>query len=208
MTSSGQPIILNVKSIVGTSYTTPTTLAPNRNYRWWVRAITANNALGPWSQPLDFRVVSSDLPIPSDSASPIDAVQLASVVLTAYADNGIDDGLRSISAHPAGTIVQLTPEAAADLFTESEAEVEALPPITEIDAVMEELALDSFFMGGNDLEIGVPSIGIVPALNVSSHDAAESNKQEARDVILAGVLAAMVVPGSVSNTDRKRRLSR
>ena len=68
----------------------------------------------------DFRIVSSDLPLPVDSDSPFDPTQLASVVLTAFAENGFSDDVRSITAHPAGTVVQLTPEAAASFLAESE----------------------------------------------------------------------------------------
>jgi hypothetical protein len=60
--SNGQLVVLNVNNIPGLSYTATITLAPNRNYRWWVRAVTVNNQPGPWSQPLDFRVVSNDSP--------------------------------------------------------------------------------------------------------------------------------------------------
>ena len=206
MSDGGQPTVLNVNNIAGTSYTTTTTLAPNKNYRWWVRAISGNNVPGPWSQPQDFRIVSSDLLRPSDSDSPFASVQLASVVLTAYAENGIDDDIRSITAHPAGTIVQLTPEAAASFLVESQAAVDHVQPLAEIDAVMEEMALDAFFMSDLRSESVLPIIALASAPVVSIRETATTGKHSTVDAVTAGLLAAIAMPRTVSIKDEKRKL--
>ncbi len=206
MSDGGQPTVLNVNNIAGTSYTTTTTLAPNKNYRWWVRAISGNNVPGPWSQPQDFRIVSSDLPLPSDSDSPFTSVQLASVVLTAYAENGIDDDVRSITAHPAGTVVQLTPEAAASFLVESEGAVEQLQPLVEIDAVMEEMAMDAFFMSDLGSETVLPIIALAPAPVVMTRETATTGKHSTLAAVTAGLLAAIAMPRTVPTSDEKRKL--
>jgi hypothetical protein len=208
MSENGQPTVLNIKTIVGTSYTTTATLAPNRNYRWWVRAITSNNENGPWSQPQDFRVVSSELPIPSDPAGPIESNQLASVVLTAYAENGFNDGFLSVSAHPVGTVLQVTPEAAADLLAASDAVTEVAQPIAEIDAVMEELALTAFFMGDHDAESELSTSGLVTAPVVISDDSTGTDRQDNRDILVAGLLAAVTLPRAIPNKSEKRKVQR
>ena len=211
MSDGGQPTVLNVNNIAGLSYTTTTTLAPNRNYRWWVRAVSGNNVPGPWSQPQDFRVVSTDLPLPSDSDNPFDAVQLASVVLTAYAENRIEDEVRSITAHPAGTVVQLTPEAAASFLAESAAAVEQIEhvqPLAEIDAVMEEMALDSFFMSDLGSEAGLPITALAPATVVFTNDAATTDEQTTLEAVTAGLLAAIAMPRTVPTREEKRKPQR
>lgn len=208
LSDGGQPTVLNVKNIVGTSYTTTSTLAPNKNYRWWVRAINGNSIPGPWSQPQDFRVVSSDRSLPADSGSPYDSVQLASVVLTAFAENGIGDDVRSITAHPAGTVVQLTPEAAASFFAESEAAIEQVHPVAEIDAVMEELSLDSFFMSDLGEEAVLPITALAPATVMITNEAAATEEQTSLEAVTAGLLAAIAMPRTVPTRDEKRKLQR
>ena len=202
LTDGGQPVVLNITDIAGLNYTTTTTLAPNKNYRWWVRAITANNSPGPWSQPKDFRVVSSDLPLTPDSDSPFGSAQLASVVFTAYAENGIDDQVRSITAHPAGTVVQLTAEAAARFQVESDEAIQYVDPVDQIDAVMEELALDSFFMAGHDTETILPIVAVTPAPVVTGNADAE---KITLDAVTAGLLAAIAMPRTVPDKDNKRQ---
>jgi len=208
MSDGSQPTVLNVKNIVGTSYTTTATLAPNRNYRWWVRAISGSNLAGPWSQPQDFRVVSSELPLPSDSDSPFDSVQLASVVLTAYAENGIVDDVRSITAHPAGTVVQWTSEAAAGFLADSEAAIEHVQPVAEIDAVMEELALDSFFMNDLGQEATLPMTALIPATVMLTSDAARTGDRTTLEAVTAGLLAAIAMSRTVPATEEKRKPQR
>ncbi|MDA1231465.1 MAG: hypothetical protein O2856_11875, partial [Planctomycetota bacterium] len=208
MTGVGQSTVLNVSNIAALSYTSTVTLAPNRNYRWWVRAVTTNNQPGPWSQPLDFRIVSNDSQTPSDTAGPFDSTQLASIVLTAALDGVLDDDVRSITAHPAGTIVQLTPEAAASFHAELSEPVEFVEQVAEIDAVMEELAFDAFFMGDIDSETTVPITPFVPAQGVISNDTASTSEKAAMEAVTAGLLAAMTMSRTVSDQAEKRKLQR
>ena len=199
ISDSGQPVVLNISNIFGLNYTTTKTLAPNKNYRWWVRAISAANIPGPWSQPQDFRVVSTDLPERPDSITPFDIDQLASVVLTTSVENSFNDEVRSITAHPAGTVIQLTPEAAA----EHGQEIEFAEPVADIDAVMEEFSLDSFFMETDDMNAVLPAVAVTPVPAVRSETSAE--ERTTLEAITAGLLAAIAIPRSVPDMEKKRK---
>jgi len=214
VTTASQPTIINVSGIAGTSnfYTAVTTLAPNRTYRWWVRVVTTNNLTSAWSQPLDFRVVSSDVaPDPTDSDSAFGATQLASVVVNAYADRLLDEDVRSITAHPAGTIVQLAPKAAASFLAEPAVSTDHGQPVADIDAVMEEFALDSFFTGDFDSEAILPIAAATPGVAVPTATAtnmAVSDKEMTVDAVTAGLLAALIMPRTVTKKDEKRKSQR
>lgn len=213
-TTAGQPTVISVSGLSGATpfYTATTTLAPNRTYRWWVRVVTSNNTTSAWSQPLDFLVVSSDvLPESSEPENKIASTQLASVVVNAYADSLPEDDVRSITAHPAGTIVQLTPEAAASFLTESAVATEQAPPVTDIDVVMEEFALDSFFTGNFDSGSIAPASITVPdvALHASNGDSVEgANDEMTLEAVTAGLLAALTMPRTASEKDEKRKSQR
>jgi hypothetical protein len=213
-TTAGQPTVISVSGLSGAtpSYTATTTLAPNRTYRWWVRVVSSNNTTSAWSQPLDFRVVSSDvLPESSGPENTIGATQLASVVVNAYADSLPEDDVRSITAHPAGTIVQLTPGAAESFLTESAVATEQAPPVADIDSVMEEFALDSFFTGDFDSDAIAPALITVPdvALHASTGNSVEgANNEMTLEAVTAGLLAALTMPRTASEKDEKRKSQR
>jgi len=214
VTNTAQPTIINVSGIAGTSnfYTATTTLAPNRTYRWWVRVVTTNNLTSAWSQPLDFRVVSSDgVPEPSDSDNTLASTQLASVVVNAYADGLLEDDVRSITAHPAGTIVQLSPGAAESFLAEPAVSTDHAQPVADIDVVMEEFALDSFFTGDFDSESILPvtaatQVVAVPA--VTARNMVVSDKEITLESVTAGLLAALAMPRAVTEKDEKRKSQR
>ena len=111
-------------------------------------------------------------------------------------------------AHPAGTFVQLTPEAAADFRAESEAAVEDVQPIAEIDAVMEEMALDSFFMSDLGADAVLPITAPAPATVMITRDAATTSEQTTLEAVTAGLLAAIAMPGTVPAKDEKRKPQR
>ena len=205
ISDAGQPTVLNVNSINGLSYTSTKTLAPNKNYRWWVRAVSVNNIPGPWSQPQDFRVVSSDLPEAPGSNSPLDVEKIASVVLTGIGEGSIDDEVRSITAHPAGNVVQLTPEAINRYLAEFIRETEFVEPVAEIDAVMEELALDAFFIERDDVD-AVLTVSDVAPVSVVKSDETSAEEQTTLEVISAGLLASTIVRQSVPEKKKKRGL--
>ena len=215
VTNTAQPVVINVSTIPGTSnsYTAVTTLAPNRNYRWWVRVVTTNDKTSAWSQPLDFRVVSSDVvPEPSDSENTLGSTQLASVVVDAYAGGFLTDDVRSITAHPAGTIVQLSPEAAESFIAEPALSTDQQQPVADIDAVMEEFALDSFFTSDFDsasilpIAAGTP---VVEAPTVSARNMAASDDETTVNAVTAGLLAAFtIMPRTVTEKDEKRKSQR
>ena len=211
VTNTAQPTVINVSTIVGTSYTAVTTLPPNRNYRWWVRAVTTNNLTSPWSQPLDFRVVSSDVvPGSSDPDGTFGSTELASVVVNAYADSLLDDDVRSITAHPAGTIIQLSPEAAESFLAEPAVATNQEQPVADIDVVMEEFALDSFFTGDFDSESIAPVSTVTPvvALPATTNNVAASDDDMTLDAVTAGLLAALAMPRAVTEKDEKRKSQR
>ncbi len=212
VTNPAQPTVINFNGIAGTatSYTATTTLAPNRMYRWWVRVVTTNNLTSPWSQPLDFRIVSSDgLPESAESNDMPGANLLASVVVDAYADQLPEDDVRSITAHPAGTIVQLSPEATESFLAEPAVSADPVQPVAGIDALMEEFALDSFFMGDFDSEsvlTATSPVVVVPA--VTAGRSTVSDEEKTVDAITAGLLAAFVLPRAVTKQDEKRKSQR
>lgn len=212
VTDTAQPTKINVSGIVGTTYTATTTLAPNRTYRWWVRAVMTNNLTSAWSQPLDFRIVSSDVvPEPSDSDTILASTQLASLVVDACADSFLTDDVRSITAHPAGTIVQMTPEAAESFLTESKASTIQAQPLADIDAVMEEFALDAFVTGDLVSDSILPTAVAVPdvALQVSTdNNIADSKGGMTLESVTAGLLAALAMPRTVKAKDEKRKSQR
>ncbi|MBL8819050.1 MAG: hypothetical protein JNL58_23680, partial [Planctomyces sp.] len=142
ISQSGQPTVINVSGISANvvngvvSYTTTTTLAPNQNYRWWVRGYSASGIAGPWSQPLNFSVVSSEQfgsPVPMD---PMLSDIVVPVVATLNVSEEVADDVRSFSVHPAGMHIQLNP---ARLIDDSEDAVLTAPAVDtlEIDSVME-----------------------------------------------------------------------
>ncbi len=154
MLQTGQPTVLNltVNPVLlfngNLGYTTNVNL-PAGTYRWWIRGLNADGNPGPWAQPLDFRVVSSDVPVPGEFADvPEPEVLLASI----QPDELYSDDLRSITVHPAAVVATMT---GTDL--ESQAVIKTLPEdngaIEEVDAVMEELATAHWWMVDDDAEV-------------------------------------------------------
>ncbi len=109
MSQASQPVVLNVRDIALRNYTASVDLAPGRTYRWWVRGLDqAGNGL-PWSQPLNFRVVSADQPTAPAADFTLPALAEQQSIDVAWT-GGFEDGVVSISAHPAGVVVQIDPQ--------------------------------------------------------------------------------------------------
>jgi len=107
ITDASQPVVINVKNIAGTSYTATTTLTPGKTYRWWVRGLDASGNGLPWSQPLDLRVVSNGA-VPSFSPDDLANLGMSVPVVAALTVEDWDaEPVRSITAHPAGVVVQI-----------------------------------------------------------------------------------------------------
>ena len=107
--------------------------------------------------------------------------------------------------------MQLTPEAAASFLAESAAAVEQIEhvqPLAEIDAVMEEMALDSFFMSDLGSETVLPITALAPATVVITNDAASTDEQTTLEAVTAGLLAAIAMPRTVPTREEKRKPQR
>ncbi len=198
LTASGQPTVINVSNIPGTvvnsvvSYTTTTSLTPGQTYRWWVRGISSNGVAGAWSQPVDFRVTSTDdsqplLPFDSDGE-----VQLIPVVATFNAQYEYADDVISIAAHPAGTVVQMNPErmleAPAGANTvEIQGNADESSAV-EIDTVMQMWA-DGELSEVPESQSSVPAAAAMPELASSSTQAKTSVAEAGATSFLTGLLA-------------------
>jgi len=80
--------------------------------------------------------------------------------------------------------------------------------VAEIDAVMEELALDSFFMGDFGQEDILPITALAPATVMPGSKAATTEEQTTLEAVTAGLLAAITMPRTVPTKEEKRRLQR
>jgi hypothetical protein len=83
--------------------------------------------------------------------------------------------------------------------------------VADIDAVMEEFALDSFFTGDFDSELSAPVSVAAPGIVLqpsTSNKIADSEDEMTLETITAGLLAALVVPRNVSEKDEKRKSQR
>lgn len=200
ITDASQPVVINVKNITGTSYTATTTLTPGKTYRWWVRGLDAAGNGLPWSQPLDLRVVSNGaLP----SFSPDDLATFGMSVPVVAALSGQDweaEPVRSITAHPAGVVIQIDPT------DEVQGAVVAQPvaaPVVEmaaeIDAVMQEWATDSFFM--DFAEAAAESVAAPPIAPIASADASSKGQSASIALMSAAAVAGIVLNSKTSKDE-------
>ena len=148
MSLLGQPTVIsntNISATVNASglvtFTSPIGLIRGQTYRWWVRGISSNNENGPWSQPIDFRVVENSNDIFNSPVAGFGEGIAVPVVATIDAQLSFDDDVQSISIHPAGTVIQLSPpevlEASIGDERELVSELISQPDAGGIDAMME-----------------------------------------------------------------------
>ncbi|MEZ6039565.1 MAG: ubiquitin-activating E1 FCCH domain-containing protein [Planctomycetaceae bacterium] len=146
MSATGQPIVINNANIAATvnvnglvTFASPITLIRGQSYRWWVRGISSNNNPGPWSQPVDFRVVSIDSEIEAnDGPALFGGSEVAiPVVATFDAAFGFDDDVESIVVHPASNVVHFSP-------------VAILPAVEVVDEVVGSATIESHGDGNID----------------------------------------------------------
>jgi hypothetical protein len=197
---ASQPVVINVQNIVGTSYTTTTTLAPGGTYRWWVRGVASSGSKLPWSQPLDFRVVSSESSGDPDD-NPLLAGNIVPVVLTVNQEIWSDElGIRSITAHPAATIVQVDPgsmvEETAAVGELSQSFDMPAPEAFAIDSLMEEWSLVDLLTESEALSETVTMIPATPpAVTLSRvEDRDQDHEFQALNLLMAGLIAATIIP--------------
>lgn len=138
---TGQPIVLNetspglIEPFTGNlTYSTTTNLTPG-TYRWWIRGLNADNGAGPWSQPLDFVVVSNQ------SQKTLDDVD-STIMLTSMPETDEwSDDLHSITVHPAAVVAAWNPVANQPIVNDTE--FASLPQelLDDVDSIMEELSV-------------------------------------------------------------------
>ncbi|MEQ9406211.1 MAG: PKD domain-containing protein [Fuerstiella sp.] len=178
MLTTGQPIVLNlvvtpVTLTGGTVGYTPTTNLAQGTYRWWVRGVNADGDPGPWAQPLDFRVVSSDVPsLQRDEDGPAPEVLLAT--LPAAADWA--DDLHSITVHPAAVVATIVTDDSLKTSAQDES-ADAVTVEQDFDAVMSELATADWWQVNGDET--ADRVGDIPLAEVAA-DQAEVSATVAR----------------------------
>jgi hypothetical protein len=148
----------------------------------------------PWSQPLDFRVVSADPTEEAPAFDPSLAGTVIPVVLNVQGEGWFDDGYRSISAHPAGIVVQITPEQWPMVEEVTEPVMAAPVAGAEIDDVMAAWTSDQL------IEVAVPTLSAAAPVVTSSQSAETGRKSQS----LPGAAFAMIA-GLVVNRRRRKQ---
>ncbi len=145
---AAQPTVLNVKNLQGLTYTASSlTLTPGAQYRWWVRGLDVAGNGYPWSQPRNFTVTDFDAPEGTQDGPMI--LEAAEPMLVSLPqEQWTNDGVLSISAHPAATVIQVDPVVfnTPEVQTVS-APLQAIEPMRaefelSVDELMAELAGD------------------------------------------------------------------
>ncbi|MFM7059414.1 MAG: hypothetical protein ACKO2P_21080 [Planctomycetota bacterium] len=202
ISQASQPIVINQRGLQSGTLVSPITLTAGRTYRWWVRGLDAGGNGLPWSQPLDFRVVSSDSPEQpnGDGDAPLIAGLNLNTVFTTVMPAVEDDGFRSVSVHATGVVVQLDPEvielpAAAPVVDSSVTEATA-----EIDTLMAEFLASGTpeKLTGFEAVPAVPTVASAPV--VADGEPATQKAVVSRTSILA-MLAGLVLPRIVRRND-------
>ncbi len=197
-----QPVVLNVRDIQGTSYASSTQLTPG-TYRWWVRGLdTTGNGL-PWSQPLDFTVVSNDADSTPGASDLLLADVMIPVVFNVQSDNWAFDTVRSITAHSAGTIIQVDAET-VDAKTAS-AEPVSQEDVAGIDSFMEEWAAAALFAPVDATAAVVPAVMKSVRKTSAPVGPAEGSDKDnhSLDVLMAGLVAGTVLASSKKNDEKE-----
>jgi hypothetical protein len=192
----GQPVVLNQTGITGTTFTAPTTFAAG-TYRWWIRGLDANGNGLPWSQPLQFFVETTNEEIPTDVSETALAAATTPVVFDASAGFWSDDIVRSITATPAGTVVQIDP---VSVKAESTAEL-AVEDVAGIDDIMEEWT--SLNMDDAMAQVLPVSLPIVKTPVVSAESLKSETENRALDLLMAGMALGAVVSKSRKSKDEQ-----
>lgn len=193
-----QPVVLNQRGITGTTFTAPAAFTPG-TYRWWIRGLDVDGNGLPWSQPLQFFVQNSNETEPMEVSEVSVATATTPVIFDASAGFWSDDVVRSITATPAGTVVQIDPAAAKS------------EPKTELPAVVEDIAgiddvmgaWDSLSMEESTAEALPVSLPIVKTLTVTSESSKSEADNRALDLLMAGMALGAVVSRSRKSKDNQ-----
>jgi hypothetical protein len=190
----GQPVVLNQTGITGTTFTSPASFNSG-TYRWWIRGLDVNGNGLPWSQPLQFFVQTNET-APTD-VSEIALAATTPVVVDASAGFWSDDIVRSITATPAGTVVQIDP---VPVKVEPTPEL-AVEDIAGIDDIMEEwTSLNMDDAVAHALPVSLP---IVKAPVVSAESSKYESENRALDLLMAGMALGAVVSKSRKSKDEQ-----
>ncbi|MFO0999420.1 MAG: hypothetical protein U0936_03720 [Planctomycetaceae bacterium] len=189
-----QPVVLNVSGIAGTTFTAPSTFTTG-TYRWWIRGLDADGNGLPWSQPLVFSVQSAEELVPSNVSDMALAATTTPVVFDASAGFWSDEVV-SISATPAGTIVQIDP-----FSTKPEQIVEESPVIENV------AGIDDIMAEWDSLNLDDNSTRIVPGMltEVGTPVAASVNSRSDSDNRTLDMLMAGMALGAVVSKTRKSK---
>ncbi|MFN9720936.1 MAG: PKD domain-containing protein [Planctomycetota bacterium] len=205
-----QPTVLNVKNLTGTSYTaTGLTLAPGARYRWWVRGLDVAGNGYPWSQPRNFTVVSVDeVPGATEDGSFVPEVN-ERILVSLPQEQWSSDGILSISAHPASTVVQVDPVFlnATEVQTVA-AELTAVESVQSafelsIDELMSAWGTDFDLLDGERQDFASATVS-APAPVVHGEDQKQLDESESALAALHALMASLAVGSVVHESVRGR----
>ena len=182
---TGQPVVLNevatgtLDPTTGDLFYSTTTNLSSGSFRWWIRGLNADNTPGPWSQPLDFVVVSNGMG--ADSAGG----ELETVVTSLQPDAAWSDDLYSITVHPAAVV--------AAMKTVEEVKVDDLASeqsfaANDVDSIMEELATADWWTAEDNASVvesavefvaGKPSTVKTPEVTNGDRESSEQTRSAA-----------------------------
>jgi hypothetical protein len=203
MSQPSQPIVINQRGLQTTSFQAPINLVSGRNYRWWVRGLDAGGSGLPWSQPLDFRVVSSETPTEPAGDTPLLAAIDVNSLITTSLSAAFDDGFRSISVHSNGVVLQIDPTAA-------EAVPASVPQTADGSAVVIDALMAEYLAPGNtDGLLGfeeLPTAAAIPAAAPALTSSEHAQRQTtATPVGILGMLAGLVLSRRMRRNDEEER---
>ncbi len=195
-----QPVVLNVSGISGLTYTSTSRLATG-TYRWWIRGLDADGNGLPWSQPLVFSVTSTEQVVPVDGPELMLAMSNTSSVFDARSGVWSEDIVRSITATPAATVVQVDPTALISEEAKSQpVALVAEEEVAGIDDVMQEWSMFDMEETSSFPSPVVFTSASVPVGSPAKAEAEADSQNRALDILMAGMAL-----GTVLSTSRKSR---
>jgi hypothetical protein len=191
-----QPVVLNQTGITGTTFTSPAAFSTG-TYRWWIRGLDVNGNGLPWSQPQLFFAQTNET-VPTD-VTEIALAATTPVVFDASAGFWSNDIVRSITATPAGTVVQIDPMSVTpEPMTDQSVVVE---DIAGIDDVMEEWA--SLNMDEASTQVLPVSLPSVKTPIVSAENSKSESENRAMELLMAGMALGAVVSKTRKSKDQQ-----
>ena len=187
--------MLNETGITGTTFTAPAAFSSG-TYRWWIRGLDVNGNGLPWSQPLQFFAQANET-VPTD-VSEMALAATTPVVFDASAGFWSDDIVRSITATPAGTVVQIDPMSVTPLLMGEQSIV--VEDMAGIDDVMGEWA--SLNMDEATTQVLPVSLPVFKTPVVSAENSKSESENRALDLLMAGMALGAVVSKARKSKDQ------